>query len=66
MLIRLRKYNYFDHKHARKPYDQNVKPFNNTGDGVRQIKYDSIIRRLRYVNDCTRPDIAYVNDSILI
>ena len=34
--------------------------FKNTGDGVRQTEYASIISSLRYATDCTRPDIAYV------
>jgi len=56
----LRKYNYFDCKPASTPYDPSVKPFMNTGDGVRQTEYASIIGSLRYATDCTRPDIAYV------
>jgi len=56
----LRKYNYLDCKPASTPYDPSVKLFKNTGDGVRQTKYASIIGSLRYATDCTRPDIAYV------
>lgn len=55
----LNKYNYFDRKPAFKPHDPRVKLFKNTGDSVRQIKYKSIISRLRYAADCTRPDAAY-------
>jgi len=56
----LKKYNYFDCKPASTPYDPSVKLFKNTGDGVRQTEYASIIGSLRYTTDCTRPDIAYV------
>jgi len=56
----LRKYNCFDCKHASTHYDPSVKLFKNTGDGVRQTKYASIIGSLRYATECTRPDIAYV------
>ncbi|XP_038887226.1 uncharacterized protein LOC120077416 [Benincasa hispida] len=33
--------------------------FKNTGDGVNQSEYVSIIGSLRYTTNCTRPDIAY-------
>ena len=56
----LRKYNYFDCTPACTPYDPSVKLFKNTGDSVKQIEYASVIGSLRYVVDCTRPDIAYV------
>jgi len=56
----LRKYNYFDCKPASTTYDPSVKLFKNTGDGVRQTEYASIIGSLKYATDCTRPDIAYV------
>ena len=56
----LKKYNYFNSKPACTPYDPSVKLFKNTGDGVRQTEYASIIGSLRYATDCTRPDIAYV------
>ena len=56
----LKKYNYFDCKPASTPYDHSVKLFKNTGEGVRQSDYASIIGSLRYATDCTRPDIAYV------
>ena len=56
----LKKYNYFNCKPACTPYDPSVKLFKNTGDGVRQTEYASIIGSLRYATDCTRPDIAYV------
>ena len=56
----LKKYNYFDCKPACTPYDPSVKLFKNTGDGVRQSEYASIIGSLRYDADCTRPDITYV------
>ncbi|KAA0042383.1 pentatricopeptide repeat-containing protein [Cucumis melo var. makuwa] len=36
------------------------KGFKNTSDSVNQSKHASIIGSLRYVADCTRPDIAYV------
>ncbi|GAU50608.1 hypothetical protein TSUD_410180 [Trifolium subterraneum] len=56
----LKKYGYFDCKPTCTPYDPNVKLFKNTGDSVRQTEYASIIGSLRYVTDCTRPNIAYV------
>lgn len=56
----LKKYDYFDCKPACTPYDPSVKLFKNTGEGVRQTEYASIIGSLRYATDCTRPDIAYV------
>ncbi|KAA0033761.1 retrotransposon protein, putative, Ty1-copia subclass [Cucumis melo var. makuwa] len=55
----LKKYNYFDSKPACTPYDSSVKLFKNTGDSVNQTEYASIMGSLRYVADCTRPDIAY-------
>ncbi|RZB91995.1 Retrovirus-related Pol polyprotein from transposon TNT 1-94, partial [Glycine soja] len=56
----LKKYDYFDCKPASTPYDPSVKLFKNTGEGIRQTEYASIIGSLRYATDCTRPDIAYV------
>ena len=56
----LRKDNYFDCKPASTHYDLSVKLLKNTGDGVIQTKYASIIGSLRYATDCTRPDITYV------
>ncbi|KAA0056426.1 putative Polyprotein [Cucumis melo var. makuwa] len=55
----LKKYNYFESKPACTPYDSSVKLFKNTGDSVNQSKYVNTIGSLRYVVDCTRPDIAY-------
>jgi len=59
----LRKYNYFDYKPASTPYDPSVKLFKNTGYGVRQTEYASIIGNLKYATDCTRPDISMSWDS---
>jgi hypothetical protein len=56
----LKKYNYFECRPACMSYDPSVKLFKNTGESIRQIEYVSIIGSLRYVTDCTRPDIAYV------
>ncbi|GAU39727.1 hypothetical protein TSUD_144940 [Trifolium subterraneum] len=56
----LKKYGYFDCKPVGTPYDAIVKLFKNTGESVRPTEYASIIGSLRYVTDCTRPDIAYV------
>ncbi|CAL1362373.1 unnamed protein product [Linum trigynum] len=56
----LKKYNYFDCKPACTPYDASVKLFKNNGDSLRQSEYASIIGRLHYAADYTRPDIAYV------
>ena len=36
-----------------------MKLFKNTGDSVNQSEYASITGSLRYVDDCTRLDIAY-------
>ncbi|KAK2408198.1 hypothetical protein QL285_043729 [Trifolium repens] len=55
----LKKYDYFDRKEANTPCDASVKLFKNTGESIRQSEYASIIGSLRYVTDCTRPDIAY-------
>ena len=55
----LRKYNYYC-KPVSTSYDPSAKLFKNTGDGVRQTEYASIISSLRYATDFTRPDIAYV------
>ncbi|KAA0055474.1 Retrovirus-related Pol polyprotein from transposon TNT 1-94 [Cucumis melo var. makuwa] len=55
----LKKYNYFDSKPACIPYDSSVKLFKNIGDSVNQSEYASIIGRLKYAADCTRPEIAY-------
>ncbi|KAL0540287.1 hypothetical protein IC582_024521 [Cucumis melo] len=52
----LKKYNYFDSKPTCTSYDSSVKLFKNTGDSVNQTEYAG---SLRYVADCTRPDIAY-------
>ena len=56
----LKKYDYFDCKPASTPYDRSVKLFKNTGEGIRQTEYTSIIGSLRYATDCTRPDTTYV------
>lgn len=42
----LRKYNYFNCKPVSTPYDPSVKLFQNTGYGVRQSEYVSIIGNL--------------------
>ncbi|XP_062089532.1 secreted RxLR effector protein 161-like [Humulus lupulus] len=55
----LKKCNYFDCMSTCIPYDPSIKLFKNTGDGVRQSEHASIIGSLRYVIDCTKPDIAY-------
>ncbi|MCI18758.1 gag-pol protein, partial [Trifolium medium] len=56
----LKKSGYFECKPAGTLYDASVKLFKNTGESVTQTEYASIIGSLRYVTDCTRPDIAYV------
>ncbi|TYJ96798.1 putative ubiquitin carrier protein [Cucumis melo var. makuwa] len=56
----LKKYNYFESKPTCTPYDSSEKLFKNIGDSVNQSGYASIISGLRYVADCTRPDITYV------
>lgn len=45
------------------PYDPSVKLFQNTGYGVRQSEYVSIIGNLWYVVDCTSLEIAMPWDS---
>ncbi|XP_050910040.1 secreted RxLR effector protein 161-like [Lathyrus oleraceus] len=52
-------YNYFDCRPAGTLYDPSMKLFMNTGGSARQTEYASIIGSLRYVTDCTGPDIAY-------
>ena len=63
----LRKYNFYDHKSVTTPFDSSVHlfPVNNDDEIFNQKDYISIIGSLRYVTDCTRPDIAYeqVNES---
>ena len=57
----LRKYNFHDHKSVTTPFDSSVHlfPVNNDDEIFNQKYYTSIIDSLRYVTDCTRPDIAY-------
>lgn len=56
----LNKNNYFDYRPASTPYDPSVKLFKNIGESSKQIENARIISSLRYVADCTRPDIAYI------
>ncbi|KAL0553401.1 hypothetical protein IC582_007296 [Cucumis melo] len=56
----LKKYNYFKSKSTCTLYDPSVKFFKNIGDSVNQSEYTGIIGSLRYVVDCTKPDITYV------
>lgn len=53
----LKKYDYFECKHACIPYDPSVKLFKNIGDIVRKIEYVSIFVSLKYVIDCTKPNM---------
>lgn len=46
----LKQYNYFEPK---------VRLFANNGDVTNKKEYTNIIGSLRYVTDCTRPNIAY-------
>ena len=57
----LRKYNFHGHKSVTTPFDSSVHLFlvNNDDEIFNQKYYTSIIDSLRYVTDCTRPDIAY-------
>ena len=57
----LKKYNFHDCKHVATPFDSSVHlfPVESENDVINQKEYASIIRSLRYVTDCTRPDIAY-------
>ena len=57
----LRNYNFHDHKNVATPFDSSVHlfPMNNNDEIFNQKDYASIIDSLRYVIDCTRPDIAY-------
>ena len=57
----LKKYNFHDCKHVATPFDSSVHlfPVESENDVINQKEYASIIGSLRYVTDCTRPDIAY-------
>ena len=57
----LKKYNFHDCKHVTTPFDSSVHlfPVESENDVINQKEYVSIIGSLRYVTDCTRPDIAY-------
>ncbi|XP_069145437.1 secreted RxLR effector protein 161-like [Solanum lycopersicum] len=48
-------------KHVATPFDSSVHlfPVESENDIIKQKEYSSIIGSLRYVIDCTRPDIAY-------
>ena len=57
----LKKYNFHDCKHVATPFDSSAHlfPVKSENDLINQKEYSSIIGSLRYVNNCTRPDIAY-------
>ena len=57
----MKKYNFHDCKHVATPFDSSVHLFHvkSENDVINQKEYASIIGSLRYVTDCTRPDIAY-------
>ena len=57
----MKKYNFHDCKHVVTPFDSSVHLFSveSENDVINQKEYASIIGCLRYVTDCTRPDIAY-------
>ena len=57
----LRKYHFHDYKSVATSFDSNVYlfPMNNDDEIFNQKDYASIIDSLRYVINCTRPDIAY-------
>ena len=44
---------------ARTPVDISLYLSKNKGDAVSQLKYSQIIGSLKYLMNCTRPDIAY-------
>ena len=56
-----KKYNFHDCKHVATPFNSSVHlyPVESENDVINQKEYASIIGSLRYVTDCTRPDIAY-------
>ena len=56
----LNKYYSSECKPVNTPYDSSLKLTKNGGDSVSQLKYSQVIGSLRYLADCTRPDIAYV------
>lgn len=57
----LKKYNFLDWKHVVTPFDSSVHlfPVESETKVINQKEHASIIESLRYVTDCTRPDIAY-------
>lgn len=57
----LKKYNFHDSKHVATPFDSSVHlfPVESENDVINQKEYASIVGSLRYVTDCTRPNIAY-------
>ena len=57
----MKKYNFYDCKRVATPFDSSVHlfPVEGENDVINQKEYASIIGSLRYVIDCTRPDIAY-------
>ena len=58
----MKKYNFLDCKHVATPFHSSVHlfPIKNDNEIINQKEYSSIIGRLRYATDCTRPHIAYV------
>ena len=55
------KYNFYDCKHVATPFDSSLHLFHVESENyvINQKEFACIIRSLRYVTNCTRPDIAY-------
>ena len=55
----LRRFEHFDFKPVSNPYDLNSQLKKNREHSVTQTEYAQIIGSLIYLENCTRPDIAY-------
>ena len=55
----LRRFEHFDFKPVSNPYDLNSQLKKNREHSVTQTEYARVIGSLIYLENCTRPDIAY-------
>ena len=55
----LEKFKEYDDSLVRTPIDVNLHLTKNKGQGISQLEYSRIIGNLRYIMNCTRPNIAY-------